>query len=204
MQNTELWNKLKVFQLDDQNSDFTFSERLARDNKWSHEFSLRVIQEYKKFIYLCCAGYGEITPSDAVDQAWHLHLTYTKSYWIDMCRNTLGRQIHHNPTKGGESERKRYSNDYDALGNAYLKEFGTEAPKDIWPSNKDRFSNINFKRVNLSDYWLIKKPSLTKRSAVVALLPASYSISIYSIGESNSLGIYHSSFDFHPFNCPHD
>ncbi len=167
MNNPELWLKIHNFKLDDSTADFNFSQRLARDNNWSLQFCLRVIEEYKKFLYLCCAGYGEVTPSDAVDQAWHLHLTYTKSYWIDLCQNTLNRHLHHNPTKGGSQERNRYNSDYEVVQKAYKKEFGNDLPLDIWPSTKQRFSDINFKRINLSNYWIIKKP---KMEAVVSLV----------------------------------
>lgn len=177
MREPSLWKKIEAFELDKNDSQFTFSQRLARDNRWTHDFAKQVIIEYKKFIYLCCTGYGEITPSDAVDQAWHLHLTYTKSYWVNLCRNTLGMMVHHNPTAGGEAEKRRYSNDYNLVRKAYLEEFGYEPPHDIWPSNKDRFSAINYKRINLSDYWLIKKPGIGQRSTI--LFPLSLIVMLF-------------------------
>lgn len=158
MKKPELWQKINEFEFDNTNSEFNFSSRLARDNNWTIAYSLRVLLEYKRYLYLCCADYGPITPSDAVDQAWHLHLTYTKSYWKDLCQNTLEKEIHHNPTKGGKKEREKYKNCYDATFTAYEAEFGTTPPQDIWPNNNSRFSQINFKRINLSGYWLIKKP----------------------------------------------
>lgn len=161
MKKPVLWQKLTEFKLDDPSSDFNFSTRLARDNKWTLAYSLKVIQEYKKFLYLCCSGYGQITPSDAVDQAWHLHLTFTKSYWTDLCKKTLQKEVHHNPTKGGSLEKEKYASCYDTILVAYKTEFGANPPKDIWPDNESRFSNINFKRINLSEYWLIKKPEFS-------------------------------------------
>ena len=157
MKHPRLWAKIQAFELDDEHSEFTFTERLARDNDWSVSYGKEVVEEYKKFIYLCCCDYGEITPSDAVDQAWHLHLTYTKSYWVDLCRNTLGREIHHNPTKGGSKENAKYSSCYDSIIEVYEAEFCQKPPVTIWPSNEARFSDINFKRINLSNYWLIEK-----------------------------------------------
>lgn len=161
MKDPQLWKKIDEFEIDDTQCEFTFSRRLARDNKWTHDFSLKVIAEYKKFIYLCCVGYGEITPSDSVDQAWHLHLTYTKSYWVDFCQKTLKKQVHHNPTKGGESEKRRYSSAYDSILIVYEREFGSLPPATLWPDNDTRFGNIDFKRINLSDYWLIKRPKIS-------------------------------------------
>jgi hypothetical protein len=102
-----LWDKLEEFQLDDFDSTFTFTDRLCRENGWKYEYAVRVINEYKKFIFLICISDHPLTPSDQVDQVWHLHLLYTRSYWTDFCKNTLGREIHHGPTKGGKNEKEK-------------------------------------------------------------------------------------------------
>lgn len=154
-----LWTKINDFQLDVPGTEFTFSDRVARENGWSKEYTKRVILEYKKFIYLCCVSEQGVTPSDPVDQIWHLHLTYTKSYWIDFCQNTLGKEIHHNPTKGGAKEAKKFNNYYEHLKDIYRYHFDNDPPSDIWQPADIRFSDINFQRVNLKRYWLVKKPS---------------------------------------------
>ena len=41
-----LWHKIASFRLDDPNSRFTFSQRLARDNGWTLSYALRVVEEY--------------------------------------------------------------------------------------------------------------------------------------------------------------
>lgn len=176
MKNEKLWIKIKNFNLDDENSDFPFSKRLARDNNWKIEFALKSILEYKKFIYLCCISEKQITPSDAVDQVWHLHLTYTKSYWKTLCKETLGKEIHHNPTKGGAVERSKFSNCYDFTFEIYKYEFKETPPYDIWLNNKKRFKEINFKRINIDEFWFIKKPSKqillsTKLLIIVLIIP---------------------------------
>jgi hypothetical protein len=156
-----LWSKISDFQLDIPGIKFTFSDRVARENGWPKDYTKRVIEEYKKFIFLCCVSDQGITPSDPVDQIWHLHLTYTRSYWIDFCQGTIGKQIHHNPTKGGPEEAKKFNEYYTYLKNLYSLHFGSEPPADIWQPNDIRFSDTNFLRVNLKKYLLIKKP--TKR-----------------------------------------
>ena len=152
-----LWNNIKSFNLDDNQSSFTFSARLARENGWTADYTARVIEEYKKFIFLCCVSPNGVTPSDAVDQAWHLHLTYTKSYWVDLCKNTLGKEIHHNPTKGGDQEAAKFDDYYTDSFKLYQDSFGTESPADIWPDNQKRFSDINYQRVNLETHGLVKR-----------------------------------------------
>src|SRR4051794_21859641 len=76
-----LWQKIKAFELDRAGDGFPFSARLARENGWSRSFAFRVIEEYRRFVYLMATAPHPVSPSDAVDQAWHLHMTYTRSYW---------------------------------------------------------------------------------------------------------------------------
>lgn len=186
MKNQKLWNNISSFELDNPLATFTFSQRLARDNNWSHSYSLEVINEYKRFIYLSSIGIGEITPSDAVDQAWHLHLTYTHSYWIELCRKTLGKEIHHNPTVGGDSQKIKFNNCYTQTQRAYIQEFGENPPIHIWPDNETRFSDIKFKRINLSNYWLIQKPRLKFNNLYFSIVPILFAL-LYQ--EKNLLAI---------------
>ncbi|WP_186458826.1 glycine-rich domain-containing protein [Mucilaginibacter achroorhodeus] len=171
-QERALWDKLQAFEIDDPEVDFKFSARLARENGWNIPFSLRVIEEYKKFIFLCCVTKHGVTPSDPVDQAWHLHLTFTWSYWTDLCKNTLGQEVHHNPTKGGKQEANKFNGFYTSTHQLYKDKFGHEPPADIWQDNHTRFSDVNFQRVNLGKYWLVKKPAITVYSIVMLIVAA--------------------------------
>jgi len=97
----ELWNKIRTFEFDKPNIKLTFAKRLAKENTISEQFANQIVDEYRKFIFLCCVSKGQIAPSHFVDLAWHLHLTYTKSYWVELCKNTINRDLHHNATEGG-------------------------------------------------------------------------------------------------------
>ena len=153
-----LWNKIKDFELDDPSSSLTFTDRLARENGWTIEFAVRATHEYKKFIFMLCVSNESLTPSDQVDQVWHLHLIYTYSYWTEFCQNLLGKSIHHGPTKGGESEGNKYKELYENTLDMYTNFFNRKAPDDIWPSSEIRFKDINFQRLNLNKNWIVKKP----------------------------------------------
>jgi len=152
------WNEIKSFELDDSEISLSFTDRLARENGWTIEYSIRAILEYKKFMFLLTITNHPLTPSDQVDQVWHLHLLYTQSYWEDFCESTLKRKIHHGPTKGGASEKTKFTNWYERTKDLYAETFETETPKDIWPTSEIRFSEIEFERINLQRYWIIKKP----------------------------------------------
>ena len=152
----ELWNRIEDFEIDDPESSFSFSDRLARENDWSIEYCLRAILEYKKFIFLICISPEPLTPSDEIDQVWHLHLLYTQSYWIDLCENTIYRQIHHGPTKGKE-EQTRFKDQYQYTLDLYSEKFKVSPPNDIWPKSEKRFKSIHFSRVNRQKNWVIPK-----------------------------------------------
>lgn len=179
-----LWSKIVSFNLDDNASSFKFSERLARENGWTIGYSTKVIEEYKKFIFLCCVTKTGVTPSDQVDQVWHLHLTYTKSYWVELCKNVLQKDIHHNPTKGGEKEGAKFDDFYTDTINLYKEKFKSEPPSTIWPNNKVRFSDINFQRVNLNHYLLLRKPYFNKKRFFVLLLVLSSFLFINAADDS--------------------
>jgi hypothetical protein len=74
-----MWAKLESLQFDSNNAVLDFSARLSKENGWTRAFTARVIQEYKRFLLLAMHAGHPVTPSEAVDQAWHLHLVYTRS-----------------------------------------------------------------------------------------------------------------------------
>jgi len=164
-----LYKEISAFKIDDDSIALPFSGRLARENNWSASYSRKVLAEYKKFIYLSCISDGHVTPSDQIDQAWHLHLTYTKSYWIELCQNILNSNVHHFPTKGGDSESDKYRKQYEYTLELYEREFDDAAPDRIWPSIDDRFKDADkFVRLNKTNHWVIKKPP--KFTAFLVLL----------------------------------
>ena len=77
-----LYERIRTFQFDEGPAVFPFAARLARDNGWSAGFAARVVTEYRRFVFLAVAVGHPVSPSDQVDQVWHLHLLYTESYWI--------------------------------------------------------------------------------------------------------------------------
>lgn len=162
MVDKNLWNSLKEYSIDDPESIFPFSARLARENGWSKAYAQDVIEEYKKFIYLCMVCDHIVCPSVDVDQAWHLHLTYTKSYWVDLCHKVLKRKLHHNPTKGGKSESNKHIDLYGKTLQSYKKEFEISPPSRIWPHSKVRFSiKARIKQVSTEKYWIVPKPNFS-------------------------------------------
>jgi uncharacterized protein (TIGR04222 family) len=107
-----------------------------------------------------------VTPSEQVDQAWHLHLTYTKSYWERFCPDVLGMPLHHNPTQGGSAEQDKFVLWYNKTLESYRWFFREQPPADVWPDAMTRFGeDVAFCRVNTQRHWIIPKPRLKWLSA---------------------------------------
>ena len=136
------WSRLAAHDIDNQTHHLTFSKRLARDNDWTAARAVRVIYEYKRFCFLAMHAGHPVTPSDDVDQVWHLHLTYTREYWERFCPKVLGKLLHHGPTEGGETEEAKYHDWYSNTLESYSRFFG-DPPSDIWPAIEQRFEDAN-------------------------------------------------------------
>ena len=157
----ELWARLCAFDLDEPGASLDFSRRLARENGWTHDFAKRIVEEYKRFLFLAMSAGHPVTPSDEVDQAWHLHLVYTRSYWNELCAEILCAPLHHGPTRGGAQEGAKFGQWYAQTRASYARFFGEEAPLDIWPDAATRFGEAPyFRRVNARRSWIIEKPQL--------------------------------------------
>lgn len=152
-----LWDRLSGVPFDQPESRLDFTTRLARENGWSRRHAARAVGEYRRFAYLAVTSAHEVTPSDEVDQVWHLHLTYSRHYW-GAWTEALGRPLHHGPTSGGADEAKRYLENYVATLDAYVAAFGEEPPADLWPDPAERFSAApRMRRIDRGRYWLIPR-----------------------------------------------
>ncbi len=164
-----LYERIQAFSVDHGAEALTFVQRLARENGWTIEYAQRVLEEYKRFMFLAVASGHPVTPSDQVDQAWHLHLAYTRSYWLEWCPNVLGQQVHHGPTKGGADENRKFHDWYQKTLSSYRAMLGEEPPADIWPEASVRFGDdTHHQRVNTKRNWVVRKPARMGRPTRIA------------------------------------
>ncbi|MCB2059776.1 MAG: hypothetical protein KDE21_04670 [Novosphingobium sp.] len=152
-----VWQALSAYTIGPEGAELTFEQRLARENGWSAAEAARVLEEYKRFCFLATTAGHPVTPSEAVDQAWHLHLAYSRDYWQRFCPNVLGRELHHGPTAGGAAQRDKHFEQYALTLRSYEEAFGTP-PEDIWPASYKRFyEDSRARRVNPRDYILLPR-----------------------------------------------
>lgn len=154
-----LWARLEDFSLDEPGAVLPFSRRLARENGWSPGYARRAMAEYKRFVFLAMEAGHMVSPSEAVDQVWHLHLVFTESYWQRMCGEVCGRRLHHHPTKGGGREAQKFDTMYAQTLESYRRFFGSEPPADIWtPAElRDHAAPQLHRWVDLSQNWVLPK-----------------------------------------------
>ncbi len=165
----ELWRAIEAFDFDGGPAALTFEARLARENGWTRQFASRVVGEYRRFVYLAAKAGHPVTPSDEVDQAWHLHMTYTRSYWDRLCGEVLRKPLHHDPTRGGRDEGTKFEDWYAKTKETYAKVFGDVPPADVWPIASSRFGDApHFARINTKRFWMIRKPAWRWKPAALA------------------------------------
>lgn len=130
-----MWSAIYNFPIDDTNAEKPLSHRLAREQGWTTSFTERVIEEYRRFLFLMAVSEHSITPSITVDEAWHLHLIYSQNYWVELCLYTIGKPLHHNPSSGNVIEDSGFESAYCETIKLYRHFFG-DPPADIWgPEN---------------------------------------------------------------------
>jgi len=155
---SELWRKIQAFDIDGGVAAFPFVKKLARENGWDLGHSEKVIEEYRRFVYLAMVAGHPVSPSDQVDQSWHMHMLYTESYWSRMTVEILPRPLHHGPSKGGSIESQKFDDWYARTLDSYRNEFGEEPPSDVWPPVGSQFSGANAcQRVNCRENWIVRK-----------------------------------------------
>lgn len=100
---------------------------------WTVKQTLRVSEEYRKFLCLSLEGDGRVTsPSMNIDIIWHHHVLDTAKYYDDM-HKIFGHMLHHFPYLGvrGSEDRQILLDGYEDTLQRYEERFG-EVPKDVW------------------------------------------------------------------------
>ena len=62
----ELYQRIERFSLDQPDHQLSFSQRLAKDNGWSLHYTDKVIEEYKKFVFLAVVAGGSNLRRDSL------------------------------------------------------------------------------------------------------------------------------------------
>lgn len=136
-----LWSRLQDYAFDPPGRLRTLRQRLCNEQGWSAAHAERVLDEYRRFLLLTQVAGQPVSPSPAVDAAWHAHLLQSRDYWEQLCRDTLGRPLHHDPNPGGAGETARHRAQYRETLAHYARVFGAPPPGDLWPDVDTAFAH---------------------------------------------------------------
>jgi hypothetical protein len=114
-----------------------FEAALASRQGWPVRFAERVTGEYRRFLYLAATAGVEVTPSKAIDEAWHLHLGLPH-YRDVLCDRILGSPLEHRQATGEPEDEERCRVQYEETLALYERVFGGPPPTDVWPSPGSR------------------------------------------------------------------
>jgi hypothetical protein len=163
----DLWARVAAHSFETSAVALDFTRRLAAHMSWSLAMAREAVGEYRKFCFLATVStQGPVTPSEEVDEVWHLHLAYTRDYWDRWCGDALGRRLHHDPTSGGPMEASRFRVQYAATLALYEAYFGPP-PALYWPGTTQRFAGKpRYRMVDTQRILLLRRPTLLRATKV--------------------------------------
>lgn len=161
-QQRELWQRLDAHDFGTADCTLSFARKLAREHGWSPAHADGAIREYKRFCFLAAVAGHPVSPSDAVDEVWHQHLTYSRDYWQRYCPEVLRTDLHHEPTRGGRDQGRLHYDQYAQTLASYQRWFGPP-PEAFWPDAlAQTASPARFRRVDLARSWVLPRPALPR------------------------------------------
>lgn len=101
--------------------------RIEKEHNYSRGYAAGALREAKRMLYLSASTGKSISPSEAIDPAWHEMLMFTRFY--QEFSNFIGEFIHHDPTPGVPDGGRSYLQT-KAL---YQETFGIEPDPQFWP-----------------------------------------------------------------------
>lgn len=157
MRKPHLGRLLEHFEVGGADLGRVFAKKLATENTWQEPFVQDAIREYKRFIYLMAISPSKVAPSEIIDIVWHLHLTFTKNYWDDLCGQIVKKPLHHNPGNGSDQDQQELQDAYQLTLSLYRKEFDEEPPARFWPQPGEPGGTHEIRTFNPKHYLLVPR-----------------------------------------------
>jgi hypothetical protein len=124
-----LWLKLNVMNAQGLQAFAPMMKMAEQQMGANAEMAQRVIEEYRKFLFLAMRAGHQVIPPGIINDVWMAHIQNAQNYW-----ENLGQMISERPATQG-IDAKTFSNMADAWSatlQSYEKIFGMKPPMDIW------------------------------------------------------------------------
>ena len=124
-----LWLKLNVMGMQGAQNLAPVMEMMQKQMGWTSEMAQRVIEEYRKFLFLAMRAGHQVIPPGVINDVWMQHMQNAQNYW-----EQLGQMITAKPVAGGFDAKSftAMADPWAATLQSYEKIFGMKPPMDIW------------------------------------------------------------------------
>lgn len=124
-----LWLKLNMMNADGLKAFAPLMDAMQKQWGQNAEMAQRVIEEYRKFLFLAMRAGHQVIPPGPVNDAWMTHLQTAQNFW-----ENLGQMITERPMSQGAdaSQFASMADAWKATLESYEKIFGMKPPMDIW------------------------------------------------------------------------
>lgn len=162
-----VWKMLSSFPFDAPNSIETFPDRLTRLGGWDPEQTQLIINEYKRFLFLCATKEYMIVPSKAIDMAWSIHMEYYPLSFRQLCQFIPVQNIRREKFYKSESDDDQWIfTHYMQTKVIYVETFFEKAPVSVWGMYEDEFEEHFNVIVNLG-----KDKTVSVDARIVCVFP---------------------------------
>lgn len=124
-----LWLKLNLMNADGLQAFAPLVDTMQKQLGQNAGMAQRVIEEYRKFLFLAMRAGHQVIPPGPVNDAWMMHLQNAQNYW-----ENLGSMIAERPIAQGldASQFSSMADTWKMTLESYEKIFGMKPPMDIW------------------------------------------------------------------------
>ena len=166
-----LWLKLNLMNADGLQAFAPLMEMMQKQMGQNSEMAQRVIEEYRKFLFLAMRAGHQVIPPGPVNDVWMMHLQNAQNYW-----ENLGQMIGERPMAQG-IDAKNFAIDGRRLeGDARIlrEDLRQEAPMDIWgqgPAAENPWMQAMGNWRKMFGMWAGGLPCIVQRGSQSAVTP---------------------------------
>jgi len=124
-----LWLKLNMMNAQGLQAFAPVMKMVEQQMGANAEMSARLIEEYRKFLFLAMRAGHQVIPPGTINDVWMMHMQNTQNFW-----ENLGQMITERPVAGGVDAKAMgdMADAWTATLKSYETIFGTKPPMDIW------------------------------------------------------------------------
>jgi len=133
-----LWLKLNMMNAQGMQAFAPVMQMMEKQMGANAEMAARVIEEYRKFLFLAMRAGHQVIPPGLINDVWMMHMQNTQNFW-----EQLSQMMTERPAVGGMDAKTMGSvaEAWTQTLQSYEKFFGTKPPTDIWGTGPAMDSN---------------------------------------------------------------